>query len=74
VARKRIDDWTAIESASVEIRRYGSIVCSGIVDSVIGDGAVLWMVPCTEQEDFTKETAAMKCGSVTDPTALYTRL
>jgi hypothetical protein len=41
---RRIDDWCTLGGANVEIRQQGSVVCSGIVDTVTEDGRILWIL------------------------------
>ena len=45
---RRITDWTALTGASIEIRQQGNPVCSGYVDAVTEDGAILWMRPTAQ--------------------------
>lgn len=40
---RRIDDGCTLRGASVEIRKQGAIICSGIVDAVTDDGRILWI-------------------------------
>jgi hypothetical protein len=40
---RRIDNWCTLDGANVEIRQQGSVVCSGIVDTVTEDGRILWI-------------------------------
>lgn len=42
---RRINDWTLLTGASIEIRQQGSLVCSGYVDDVTEDGTILWLKP-----------------------------
>jgi hypothetical protein len=37
------DDWTQLVNAPVEVRRYGQIVRTGIVDNVMPDSSALWI-------------------------------
>lgn len=39
-----VKDWTPLAGACVEIRMQGQLVDSGWVDSVTGDGGILWLV------------------------------
>lgn len=41
----RINDWTLLTGASVQIRQQGQIFCSGYVDTVNADGTILWLQP-----------------------------
>lgn len=43
VKHRHIDDWCILSGASVEIRKQGTFVCSGIVDAVTDDGGILWI-------------------------------
>jgi hypothetical protein len=40
---KRVRDWNLLPGKSVEIRHRGVAICSGQVDSVTEDGAILWL-------------------------------
>lgn len=39
----RINDWSALTEANVEIRKQGTPICSGTVDAVTEDGKILWI-------------------------------
>lgn len=37
-------DWNPVIGEWVQIRRRGEITCSGVVDAVTHDGAILWIL------------------------------
>lgn len=41
---RRINDWTTLVGANVELRQQGFPVCSGHVDAVTDDGGILWLL------------------------------
>jgi len=45
LARFRVDDWVRLVSATVEIRRFGAFVQTGLVDTVTPDSKMLWLSP-----------------------------
>ena len=40
---RRINDWTLLVGATVEIRQQGIPLCGGFVDAVTEDGTILWL-------------------------------
>lgn len=52
---RRIRDWTLLPGVTVEIRRQGTVVCSGYVDAVSDDGKILWLTaPAQDRRLFEK--------------------
>lgn len=41
----RVDDWSRLPSAAIEVRRYGTFVRTGIVDAATPDSRMLWLSP-----------------------------
>lgn len=41
---RRIEDWSLLSGANVEIRFQGRSVCAGMVDAVTEDGRILWIL------------------------------
>lgn len=39
----RIDDWTVIPGANVEIRKDGTVIRRGVVEEVTPNGDILWL-------------------------------
>ena len=39
----RYDDWPALTGGRVEIRRYGTVVQTGVVEMVMPDSSALWL-------------------------------
>lgn len=39
----RHDDWPALAGGRVEIRRYGAVVQTGVVEMVMPDSSALWL-------------------------------
>ena len=39
----RYDDWPALAGGRVEIRRYGTVVQTGVVEMVMPDSSALWL-------------------------------
>jgi hypothetical protein len=52
---RRINDWTLLPGASIEIRQQDRYVCSGYVDAVTDDGEILWVrSPSQDRKLFEK--------------------
>ncbi|TDL39665.1 hypothetical protein [Arthrobacter nitrophenolicus] len=54
--RIRYDDWPALTGGRVEIRRFGTVVQTGVVDMVMADSSALWLDadPMHERRYFAK--------------------
>ncbi|MHC6231917.1 hypothetical protein ACX5I6_20505 [Arthrobacter sp. MMS24-T111] len=52
----RYDDWDALAGGRVEIRRYGHVVQTGVVEMVMPDSSALWLDadPMHERRYFSK--------------------
>ena len=48
MANGRIDDWSSLPGAHVEIRQQGAAICRGTVDAVTQDGRILWVHTAVE--------------------------
>ncbi|MBT2586504.1 hypothetical protein [Arthrobacter sp. ISL-95] len=40
-----VDDWASLPGRQAEIRYGNLLVCAGVVDAVMPDGSILWIVP-----------------------------
>ena len=52
----RYDDWPALAGGRVEIRRFGTVVQTGVVEMVMPDSSALWLDadPMHERRYFSK--------------------
>ena len=46
---RRYHDWNRLTGIPVEIRQYGRVVRAGVVDDVMPDSSVLWLLADSSQ-------------------------
>ena len=46
---RRYQDWNRLTGIPVEIRQYGRVVRAGVVDDVMPDSSVLWLLADSSQ-------------------------
>ncbi len=51
MGRRRIEDWTTLVVATVEIRRHGQRISKGHVDTGTTAGRVLWLHAGNQQKN-----------------------
>lgn len=52
---RRVNDWTLLPGASIEVRQQGRGVWRGFVDAVTADGKILWVIdPSGQRRLFEK--------------------
>jgi hypothetical protein len=72
----RVDDWTILTGASVEIRKNGAVVRRGRVENTTPDGGILWL-SCGQGESHegcSKRPRDSKCGAARSRRLCCTRL
>lgn len=69
-----IDDWCMLGGAKVEIRLQGSVVSSGIVETVTGDGNVLWLHSPIEGRRLFDKAEAHEAWASEDGAGFYYRV
>lgn len=68
---RRITDWTVLTGASIEIRHQGSPVCSGYVDAVTEDGAILWLRPPAQSRRLFEKADFYEAWATEDRTGFH---
>lgn len=68
---RRITDWTVLTGANIEIRHQGSSVCSGYVDAVTEDGAILWLRPVAENRRLFEKAEFYEAWATEDRTGFH---
>jgi hypothetical protein len=68
---RRITDWTLLTGASIEIRQQGVPVCSGYVDAVTEDGAILWLRPSAQNRRLFEKADFYEAWTMEDRTGFH---
>lgn len=68
---RRVTDWTLLVGASIEIRLQGRSVCSGHVDAVTDDGAILWLQPAAENRRLFEKAEFYEAWAMEDRTGFH---
>lgn len=68
---RHITDWTVLTGASIEIRQQGSPVCSGYVDAVTEDGAILWLRPLAQSRRLFEKAELYEAWATEDRTGFH---
>jgi hypothetical protein len=73
---RRINDWTALTGANVEIPQQRNYFCAGSVDAVTEDGKILWVTAPSqnrrlfEKAEFYLHPGGGVAGSTADTSGL----
>lgn len=68
---RRITDWTVLTGTSIEIRQQGNPVCSGFVDAVTDDGAILWLRPVGQNRRLFEKADFYEAWATEDRTGFH---
>ncbi|UZX02855.1 hypothetical protein F8G81_09725 [Arthrobacter sp. CDRTa11] len=71
---RRVNDWTTLLGASIELWQEGQWIAGGFVDAITDDGEILWMqAPAQERKLYEKAEFYEAWVAATEP-ALHYRL
>lgn len=68
---RRIDDWSTLSGARVEIRQQGSQVCAGTVEAVTDDGRILWIHPPGHNRRLYEKAEFYEAWAIEDRTGFH---
>lgn len=68
---RRIEDWTLLIGADVEIRQQGAHICSGYVDAVTDDGGILWLHGPAQNRRLFEKAEFYEAWAVEDHTGFH---
>jgi hypothetical protein len=71
---RRINDWTLLVGASMEIRQHGLPLCSGHVDAVTDDGTILWLQPAAQNRRLYEKAEFYEAWATEDRTGFHYRM
>jgi hypothetical protein len=71
---RRINDWTLLVGASIEIRQHGLPLCSGHVDAVTDDGTILWLQPPAQNRRLYEKAEFYEAWATEDRTGFHYRV
>ncbi|MBT2523561.1 hypothetical protein [Arthrobacter sp. ISL-28] len=71
---RRINDWTLLVGASIEIRQHGLPLSTGHVDAVTDDGAILWLQPPAQNRRLYEKAEFYEAWATEDRTGFHYRV
>lgn len=71
---RRINDWTLLVGASIEIRQHGLTLCSRHVDAVTDDGTILWLQPPVPNRRLYEKAEFYEAWATEDRTGFHYRV
>ncbi len=71
---RRIDDWSTLNGANVEIRLKGRIVCAGTVDTVTEDGRIIWILPTGDTRRLYEQNGIFEVWAIEESAGFHYRM
>ncbi|MCP1411727.1 hypothetical protein [Paenarthrobacter sp. A20] len=71
---RRIDDWSTLSGANVQIRLHGHTVCAGIVDAVTENGRILWILPTGDSRRLYEQDGSYEVWATEEKAGFHYRV